>query len=135
MAQKITTLDDLNQEEGAETFRFTAGGKVCEIDLVEANVAKFWTAIKRFTDKGRDITPTRRDPSTDVYSTVDQGAVRDWAKEQGLPYNQKGKVPLDLVYAYKRPMATTDGPTDEDDQSDSEDEPSATQPDESALVA
>ncbi|QNK82573.1 histone-like nucleoid-structuring protein Lsr2 [Nakamurella sp. PAMC28650] len=108
----MTILDDLDQSVDATTRTFSIGIRVYQIDLTDANFEKLEKAVLRFVKAARDITPVSRRPNHDPYDGIDQGVVREWAKSQDLEVNEKGRVPLDLVYAYKRALEADTVDTD-----------------------
>jgi hypothetical protein len=130
MARKVTVLDDLTNEEGAETVTFTVAGRTYEIDLVEANQAKLVKALDRFIKAGRDITPIPRTGS-DPYANVDQTAVRSWALAKGLDVPERGRVPMWAVAQYNAEQAApAPEPAADDSREDGEPTGSADTPSE-----
>lgn len=119
MSKRTTILDDLDQTEGAETRTFSIGPKVYQIDLTDPNFEKLEKAVARFIKAATDISPIPRRPSMDAYTDVDQGLVRKWAIAEGLEVSSKGRVPLDIVYRWKRAQ---EAPVEPDD-SEEPDEP------------
>jgi hypothetical protein len=104
--KQVSILDDLDQSADAVTRTFSIGSRVYEIDLVDANFDKLEKAVTRFVKAARDITPVSRRPNHDPYDGIDQAVVREWATANGHEVNPKGRVPLDLVYAYRRAQQT-----------------------------
>jgi hypothetical protein len=100
MAQRILILDDFDGTENAETRRFTIDSRHFEIDLTDTNYAGFLELVADYTDKARDVTPSR---GYDLYASVDQSAVRSWAIANAIPgVNVKGRVPGWLIERYRR---------------------------------
>jgi len=103
----VTIVDDLDGvTEGAETVTFALDGKNYEIDLSPANTEALVGALAPFIEKARQpgaVTQYKRGPVT-VLPASDAGAVRAWAKAQGLEVPQRGRIPAalrDRYYAAK----------------------------------
>lgn len=111
MSQKsiVTLVDDLTGEEAAETISFALDGKSYEIDLTAEHATKMREALSPYTDKARTAGGRARRKSTKSTATkatssasstdsqTDSQAVRAWAKEQGLPVADRGRIPSSVI--------------------------------------
>ncbi|MFD5319370.1 Lsr2 family protein [Streptomyces sp. NPDC127098] len=108
MAQKVVTIysDDLTGEESTEidSHRFGLDGVEYEIDLTPESFDKLLDALAPFMDKGRKLGRGRKAPAAAKRSApdVDTAAIREWAKENGLEVNDRGRVPANIREAYEK---------------------------------
>lgn len=98
MSKETVIRDDLTNEVGALTRKFSIGPRTWEIDLTDQSFAQLEKAVARYTKVAREVTPTKQGS----YEGVDQGAVRSWAQENGYDILSKGRVPLSIVEAYRK---------------------------------
>jgi hypothetical protein len=110
MAQKVQVLlvDDIDGGTADETVSFTVDGISYEIDLTAAHAAELresfatWVGHARKTG-GRASSAARgrgRRPAAGG-SGVDAGAIRDWAKANGHPVSERGRISADVKAAYE----------------------------------
>lgn len=103
--QKVETVrtDDMDGSAADSTIRFGLDGAEYEIDLNDEHAKTFRQSVEQFVAAARKISATRRaggrprKSATDVDSTK----VREWARGQGLPVKQRGRVPSDLIAQYR----------------------------------
>lgn len=88
MATRPVTYDDITGEENATTRYFAVGDEAFEIDLVDANWEAFQNAIDKYVEKAR---PAQAKKATKNGSGVNHAAVREWAKANNKPYNERGR--------------------------------------------
>lgn len=100
----VVISDDLDGSENAESFTFGLDGIAYEIDLGEKNRAELARALAPYVEHGRRVSSrSRRRPSagrSDV-SRVDRGAVRAWAKQNGLAVSARGRISADVMQQYE----------------------------------
>lgn len=104
----ITTLtDDLNGGEAQHEVRFSLQGVEYEIDLNEKNFAALQKALQKYVDAGRKVPPRRAKrpskaprPLRAAAGREDQGAIREWAKSQGMTVAERGRIPKAVREAY-----------------------------------
>ncbi|MGY4969595.1 histone-like nucleoid-structuring protein Lsr2 [Streptomyces nigrescens] len=105
MAQKIVTIytDDLTGEESSEaaTHTIALDGVTYEIDLGPDSYDKLLEAVGPFLQAGRK-TGRARKPRLAAVSGDDTAVIRAWAKENGYPVNDRGRVPADIREAYQK---------------------------------
>ena len=122
MAQKVlvTMVDDIDGREGADvkTYRFSSGGSAYEVDLGEKNAKKFEAALAPYISKaraaGHTVTPARSNgtgarkagrvahvPASRTRASRDRGrSIREWAKAQGTPCGDRGRIPREIEEKY-----------------------------------
>jgi hypothetical protein len=104
MAQTVQIIleDDLDGGPAEETVRFGLDGAQYEIDLSEENAAKLRDAVRPFIAKARRAqskqTPKQARPTGK--SNPDTAAIRQWARENGLPVSDRGRIHQDVQKAY-----------------------------------
>ena len=104
MTRKVQVVlqDDLNGGEPAQTLCFSLEGKAYEIDLTEQNAQALrdalapWIAAARHASTARIPQPRSRPGRAP--DTVD---IRRWAKENGIPVSERGRISLDLRTRYE----------------------------------
>jgi hypothetical protein len=104
MAQKITVAleDDIDGGPAEETVRFAIGGVDYEIDLSKRNAAAFRRQLAPFVDHARKAgRGARRRPGRSAASRDRSGAIRAWAKEQGIAVSDRGRIPVSVVEQYE----------------------------------
>lgn len=104
MAQKVTVAleDDLDGGPADQTVRFGLGGAEYEIDLSAANAAAFREQLAPFTERARKAgrAPGGR-PQRSASARERSGAIRAWAKGQGIAVNDRGRIPASVVAQYE----------------------------------
>ena len=102
VAQRVTVVmtDDIDGTEAAETIAFRVDGTAYEIDLSTNNAAKMRQAFGRYIEHARKATGGRRTgrPRRDRHVS---SAVREWAKQQGIQVNERGRIPASVVSQYE----------------------------------
>ena len=96
MAQKVQVVlvDDLDGGPADTTVAFAWGGASYEIDLSEANAARFADLVAPYVGHARRVGPARRATRRGSAGRVssDAAAIRAWAREQGIEVNERGRV-------------------------------------------
>lgn len=110
IAQLIDDLDGTPLEEGeGKQITFSVEGRAYEIDLSDGNAEKFYGALAPFVDAARSVSsPARSSNQRDsrAKSNLDLGAVREWARSNGHTVSDRGRVPANIVDAYKAAAAS-----------------------------
>lgn len=115
MAQRVTVemVDDLDgtTSETIDTVTFSLDGVNYEIDLhtdnaerLRAGLAEFVTVAHRLG--GRAKQGTARRPAATAETREHNQAVRDWARTNGWPMSDRGRIPADVVAAYQDAQTT-----------------------------
>jgi hypothetical protein len=106
MAQKVQVLlvDDVDGGTADETVQFGLDGSAYEIDLSAENAAAFRDALAPYVAAARRV-GTRgsarrrgRSRSSDAGSARE---VREWARANGYQVSERGRVPADVMEAYR----------------------------------
>lgn len=104
----VILIDDLDGSEADETIRFALDGVSYEIDLSSKNSTKLRNALAPYVAaarrvggravRGRAVKTTRgaaaRKPET--------AEIRAWAREQGYDVSDRGRIPSEIIEAYKK---------------------------------
>ncbi len=107
MAQKVQVflVDDLDGGEAEETVEFGLDGSVYEIDLSGTNATKLREAIAPFVQAGRKApvkqTKGGKRGARTTTSRERSGEIRAWAKANGKPVNERGRIPQSIVEEYE----------------------------------
>jgi len=101
--QKIL-IDDLDGGTANETVSFAIDGNYYEIDLSDENAKKLREALNPFVTHARraEPTPSRRRRSSRSTSREKSAEIRSWAKAQGLPVSERGRIAASVVERYEQ---------------------------------
>ncbi|HWE90746.1 MAG TPA: Lsr2 family protein [Pseudonocardiaceae bacterium] len=113
MAQKVTValVDDLDGTEAEETVEFGLDGATYQIDLSDDNAERLRDALADYVDHarrsgGRKRAPGRpaagRAPRTASADREQNQAIREWARKQGMPVSDRGRIPAEVLDAYHK---------------------------------
>lgn len=120
MAQKtiVTLVDDLTGEEAQDisTVEFSLDGVIYQLDLTDTNGATLRGALSPYIAAGRKIGGRRRGPRRPSpvmknnggargYTRATFKAIRAWAKTNGYPVSDRGRIPLEVMQAWQRAQA------------------------------
>jgi Lsr2. len=101
--QKIL-IDDLDGGTANETVTFSIDGNHYEIDLSNDNAKKLREALSPFVSSARraDPQPSRRRRGSQRSMSREKSAeIRSWAKAQGLPVSERGRIASSVVERYE----------------------------------
>lgn len=104
MARREVTqfFDDLDgsplSDSEHQVVHFSFNGTEYVLDLSKENVAKFHETLMPFIAAAREV-------PADPRSTVDASQIRAWARNKGMKVAQRGKIPLEVIDAYRRANA------------------------------
>ncbi len=114
MARKVQVIlsDDLDENLSAdETVSFALDGTSYEIDLAEKNAKELRDAFARYVSAARKVgrgagrsSGGGRSRATGGGGRMDReqaGAIRDWARKNGHPVSDRGRIPASVVEAYE----------------------------------
>ena len=100
---QIILEDDLEGGPAEETVQFGLDGRQYEIDLSTANAEKLREALRPYAAAGRRAqgksgraTGTRSSSS----GSSETGKIRAWAKENGHPVSDRGRIHQSVKDAY-----------------------------------
>ncbi|MBT2473648.1 Lsr2 family protein [Microbacterium sp. ISL-103] len=103
MAQRqiVELIDDLDQTliTDGGTYTFALNGKVYEIDLSSENIDRLNEALAPFIASARPVRgSTARDRS---HVSHEMSAIRAWAQRRGYTVSDRGRIPSDVIAAYR----------------------------------
>ncbi|GAA4966232.1 hypothetical protein HD597_000120 [Nonomuraea thailandensis] len=108
MARQIQELliDDLDGGEAAETINFAIDGSAFEIDLSSSNAKKLREALTPFVQHARRESLARKAPrgragNSKAMSRQKSAEIRQWAKINGLPVSERGRIASSVVEKYE----------------------------------
>lgn len=110
MATKHVThlVDDLDgsvlEGEEGKQVTFSLEGRSYEIDLSADNADKMYEAFAPYVAAARSVASPgagRSRRNSPRKSSVDLGAVREWARANGHTVSDRGRVPGSIVDAYE----------------------------------
>ena len=87
-------------------MRFGVDGSDYEIDLSKKNAAALRRKLAPFIDHARKAgRGARRGPGRTASSRERSGAIRAWAKDQGIAVSDRGRIPASVVEQYEAATA------------------------------
>lgn len=101
---EVVLVDDLDGGPAEETVQFSLDGVSYEIDLNADNAAALRDAVAVYVGHGRRVGGRRssgRSSSRRSGGSSQTALIRAWAREQGLPVNERGRIPADIVAQYE----------------------------------
>lgn len=109
MAQRVEVVlvDDLDGGPADETVQFGLDGVGYEIDLTADNAAALREAFAVYVGHARKTSGRRSAGRGGGRGAAASGrasqtaAIRAWAKQQGLPVNERGRIPAAIVAQYE----------------------------------
>jgi hypothetical protein len=105
MAQRVEVVlvDDVDGGPADETVAFALDGVTYEIDLNATNAAALREALALYVGHARKAgrKAPARSSSRRSAAGSQTAAIRAWAKEQGLPVNERGRIPASIVEQYE----------------------------------
>lgn len=112
MAKKVivTVIDDYDNESIAdETVYFAIDGVDFEIDVSHTNAATLRAAFEPWTPhartvrriRGKAAKPGRTVAQHSTASREESAAIRTWARAQGQRVSARGRIPMEIVEAYR----------------------------------
>ncbi|MFD4554429.1 Lsr2 family protein [Streptomyces sp. NPDC058469] len=130
MAKKTVVIDDLDGTDGAETMTFGLDDKRYSIDLGEKNGKKLREFLAKYIEVAEEIeepAPTMKVTGPrKATSDYDPAAVRQWATENGIEVNLKGRVPEAIISQWRQATAPKEEPESEDKTTPADAEEKAT---------
>jgi len=98
----IALEDDLDGGPADETLRFGIGGAEYEIDLSKKNAKNFRKRVGPFVEHARRAgRGPRRRPARPSSARERSGDIRAWAKAEGIPVSDRGRIPASVVEQYQ----------------------------------
>src|SRR5215469_9074207 len=103
MATRTTVAleDDIDGGPAEQTLQFRLGTTEYEIDLNASNARRFRNQMAPFIDHARKAGRAQRRPSRSASVRQRSAAIRAWAKDQGIPVSDRGRIPASLIDQYE----------------------------------
>ncbi|BCJ56692.1 histone-like nucleoid-structuring protein Lsr2 [Micromonospora endophytica] len=114
MARKVITVltDDLDGGKADRTVEFSLDGVAYTIDVSDENAGVLRKALDPFINAGRRLgrggAEATRSPrrggggaTTPGMNREQNRAVREWAVSNGYKISERGRIPVEVVEAYK----------------------------------
>jgi|SRR5215472_16255060 len=103
MATRTTVAleDDLDGGPADQTLHFRLGTNEYEIDLNAKNAGRFRNQMAPFIDHARKAGRGQRRPARPASVRQHSASIRAWAKEQGMPVSDRGRIPSSLIEQYE----------------------------------
>jgi hypothetical protein len=105
MAQRVNIIlvDDIDGSEAVETVNFGLDGSSYEIDLNKKNAAALRDALASYVGNARKMSASRgRRAAAKTNIGPSAREVRDWARSNGYPVPDRGRIPADVREAFDK---------------------------------
>lgn len=99
----VVISDDITGEKDAETVHFALDGTNYTIDLHPKTKAKLDSVLAPFIAKAERIgrvATAKPEPKRKHATRPDIEQIRQWAKEQGIPMGDRGRIPKVVLSQY-----------------------------------
>lgn len=109
--EQIRLVDDLDGGSADETIAFMVNNAAYEIDLNHAHADKLRDALAPYIAAARRapsgaVRPRRARAAAASTMTTERrqhnNAIRSWARQNGYPIADRGRIPLEIVDAYEK---------------------------------
>jgi hypothetical protein len=111
MAQRVQVIlvCDVHEDEtaGTQTINFGLDGASYEIDVCDQHANELRDAVGRYVGLGRRTAARGGGQARGggsrrrrIRGSGEAAAIRDWARSQGLPVPERGRIPADLAEKY-----------------------------------
>ncbi|MDX1889335.1 Lsr2 family protein [Mycolicibacterium sp. 050158] len=97
----VEWIDDIDGTAAAETMTFAIDGMHYEIDLSTKNAAKFRGVMARWIEASRRSSQRRSRGESAGVDLAEATKARQWAIENGLDVGPRGRLPSDILEAYR----------------------------------
>ena len=107
MARRIVhqLVDDLDgkvlEADEGETIHFSLGNSAYEIDLSKEHAAELRSALNTYMKAGRRAGSTTKSSGKRSARNPETTAIREWASANGYQVSERGRVPANIVEAYR----------------------------------
>jgi hypothetical protein len=106
MAQKVNVLlvDDIDGSDAVETIKFGLDGTYYEIDVNSDHGEQLREALELYVKNARKVTGSATRPargSRTAASDAENKKIRNWAREQHLDVNERGRIPAGVMAQYE----------------------------------
>lgn len=97
----VALEDDLDGGPADQTLQFRLGNAEYEIDLNAKNASRFRTQMAPFVDHARKAGRGQRRSGRTASVRQHSADIRAWAKENGIPVSDRGRIPSSLIEQYE----------------------------------
>ena len=94
-----TILDDLDGSQNAQTTLLSFQGVDYELDLCESNLETLTKTLDPYLEVARRRTSPTSSVTTDLDS--DNGAIREWARGEGIRISSRGRLSHSVIQQYR----------------------------------
>jgi hypothetical protein len=95
--------DDLDGGSADVTVSFALEGKAYEIDLSNDNAQRLREAMQPYVDAARPAAAAPRSARRSSAKVLGESPaqVREWARANGYEVNERGRIPANILAAYR----------------------------------
>lgn len=117
--EQIRLVDDLDGSSADETVEFVADNVAYEIDLSQDHAAALRDALTPYITAARrapsGAARPRRARSASTSTTTERrqhnNAIRSWARQNGYPIAERGRIPAEIIEAYENNAGSGPAPS------------------------
>ncbi|QPK81507.1 Lsr2 family protein [Schaalia sp. ZJ405] len=97
----VELIDDIDGTVAERTVPFAFNGVTYEIDLSSEHIAEFTQAMERWIGAGRRTGGRVVVRSGQPVRQSEASKIREWAKDNGVEVNERGRIPAAIVAQYR----------------------------------
>jgi hypothetical protein len=97
---EVVLIDDVDGSVAESTVAFALDGVSYEIDLSQGNAAALRADFDKWVEKARRVGGRRNPARRSSAGADDIAAIRAWAKANGFPVNDRGRISAKIREAY-----------------------------------
>ncbi|WGW10990.1 Lsr2 family protein [Saxibacter everestensis] len=107
MAQKVQVIliDDVDGGEATETVRFALDRSSYEIDLSSKHAKELRDSLRQWVSSARRVSADkpvgRRRGAATTTARKETAEIRDWARSNGYEVGDRGRIPTEVVDAFR----------------------------------
>jgi len=106
---EVRLIDDLDGSEASGTVTFGLDGTSYEIELSDDNRKRLEEALTPYVEAGRKafrgagrVTAPAKQRAHRSAEKASNGAIREWARENGLQVSDRGRISREVIAEYNR---------------------------------
>ena len=94
-------MDGGQEITGTETVAWAFEGKDLEIELCPDHATQLRQRLAEFIEHARKVGATARTKSRPASARRQAETIRAWAKQQGIPISERGRIPATVISQYE----------------------------------
>jgi hypothetical protein len=108
----VELIDDIDGKSAHETVTFSLDGTAYEIDLSVQNAGRLRSGLAPYVERARKggsgaprggerVVAAHPATARPGHSREESARIRDWARQNGIVVNERGRIPAKVIEAYQ----------------------------------